>query len=233
MVSIVMIVKDRHRLTAQALESLYAHTDRESFNLTVVDDGSTDFRTGRVLGRLFTLPNATLLTINKSSHIVARAKNIGVAWSKQTFGKGDWLYLSDNDVYFMEDWLPQMIQIAESSEPESFSLWGGQIHPFHQPVLYGEEHRARMREYKILDGPSWLMRWDTWSCIGGLQSNTAPGPCQSEEYPFCKALTDFEWRIGVIEPHVVLHTGLTNTDGKDAPGRKEREAHRASGVLYE
>lgn len=32
---------------------------------------------------------------------------------------------------------------------------------------------------------------------------------------------------------VKLHTGLTQTDGKDAPGRKEREAQMEAGVIYE
>jgi len=258
MTSIVMVCRDRYRLLKQSLDSLKAHTERSSYTLTLIDDSSYDFRVKALLAKTAEEnSNVTLLTILKSDHVVGRAKNIGVAWSKECFGEGDWLYFSDSDVYFTEGWLEKLAEIATDTEPLQFGLWGGQVHPFHAPIPsgsvgigetdndYGEVQtlhvghvipvttKSGLNEYEILDGPSWLLRWPTWNLIGPWDRNTAPGVCQSDEYPVCKRLREWQGRIGVIYPHVVVHTGLTQTDGKDAPGWKERKAMIPKGVLAE
>lgn len=244
MVNIVMLVHNRLRLTEQALRTLAQNTPADSYTLALVDDASDDFRTARLLTNYaLQRSNATHLRIEKSPHVLARGKNIGVAWSEQVFGRGDWLYLSDNDVAFLPGWITQMVQVAEASEPRGFKLWGGQVHPFHQPInngafcvqeIWGDEKEfARWTEHQVLDGPSWLMRWDTWNKIGPFSRECAPGPCQSEDAEWCARLVAAGGRIGVVHPHVVAHTGLTQTDGKDAPGRAAREAGMMEGVFYE
>ena len=243
MTNIVMLVKDRFRLTEQALETLYSYTPRDQFNLTLVDDEGTDFRVvWNLLDRYGKKSNATSLRINKSEHVLGKAKNLGVFWSEQTFGFGDWLYISDNDVYFTPGWLKTLTDIAEATEKYGFKLWGGQIHPYHHSVdlttdsLFLENlvtPNHKLLEYQVLDGPSWLMRWKTWMDSHKLPTNTTPGTCKGEDAEFCQYLTDTGGRIGVIHPFVVYHTGLTNTAGEDAPGRREREAQRVRGVLYE
>ncbi len=225
MTNIVMIVRDRLKLTTQSLESLYAHTDPSQFNLTLVDDGSEDFRVLHLLRKYGYKPNATLVRLENSRHVLGEIKNIGAAVSGQTFGWGDlgtdWLYLSDNDVYFTPDWLTKLTEFATGEEPEC-TLFGGQIHPFHDKS-----------DIEVLAGPSWLLRWYTWASQEGFRRGGSPGVCQSEEYPFCESLRDTDEKIAVIRPFVVYHCGLTNSDGKDAPGRKEREAQMVPGVYYE
>lgn len=228
MVSIVMVCHNRWRLTEQALNSLRKNTPVGNYTLTLVDDASTDFRAERLLKMAAIVSNTTLIRIEKSAGVVARAKNIGVEWSRQTFGHSDqgsfdWLYISDNDVYFKEDWLQKLTEYAEYTEPKGYRLWGGQIHLFHDQV----------EGPSVLDGPSWLMRWNIWDKYGPLDRNTAPGTCQSEEYPFCKELLDDDYKIGVVNPHVVIHTGLTNTKGEKTPGYEERKALMEPGVWYE
>lgn len=233
MTNIVMLCRDRYRLTQQALASLREYTAPDSYNLTLVDDGSSDFRTQRLLRVAAEDSRVTLLELMNSGHVIAQMKNLGVAWSEQRFGRGDWLYLSDSDVWFSDGWLKKLTLAACATEPHGFRLFGGQIHPFHRLMEDREEVSTGVRghmmcEHGVLDGPSWLMRWTTWDLCGPFERNAAPGPCQSEEYPFCQKL-----RVGVIIPHVVVHTGLTQTNGKDAPGRAEREAMIPKGVLAE
>ncbi len=232
MTNIIMLCRDRLRLTEQALATLVANTSREEYTLTLVDDGSQDFRAQRLL-RVWaeTHANCALVRIEKSAHVLARAKNLGAFWSEQTFGRGEWLYLSDSDVAFTRDWLKLLSITAENSEKDGFMLWGGQVHPFHQAIPE-DDSRCGMTEHVMLDGPSWLMRWSTWDKVGPLRGN-APGTCQGEDVDWCQRLTQIGGRIGVVRPHVVAHTGLTNTAGADAPGRKEREAGRIAGILYE
>ena len=234
MTSIIMLCQDRFKLVHQALYSLRGSTSRDKYTLTLVDDGSTDFRAMNELSHSsYGRSNASLLRVANSDHNLGKLKNLGVAWSALNFGCGpeDWLYLSDCDVYFTDGWLDYLRLVAENTEPEGFKLWGGQVHPFHHPIPPSD--RLKMTEHSVLDGPSWLMRWKTWHEFGPLTMTGGAGPCCSEEYPFCEKLRAAGGRIGVIQPHVVIHTGLTQTDGKDAPGRKEREQHRIPGVLYE
>ena len=223
MTSIVMVCRNRLKLTEQAINSLRRNTRVADYNLCLVDDYSTDFRVSKLLRQAADNNSTTLIRIEKSASVVARAKNIGVEWSRQTFGEGDWLYISDSDVYFKEDWLTKLTEYAAYMEPKGYRLWGGQIHPFHDQV----------EGPSVLDGPSWLMRWKIWDLYGPFDRLTAPGTCQSEEYPFCTALIEDDYKIEVINPHVVIHTGLTNTQGDKAPGYEERKALMEPEVLYE
>jgi len=229
-----MLVRDRYALTKQALESLYANTSGD-WNLSIVDDGSADTRVIRLLREYSAKPNCSVLTVSNSGHTLSQLKNLGVAWSDQLFGRGDWLHVGDGDTCFMSGWLESMTNEAKSSEPDGFRLWGGQIHPFHKPIgwISYNGFSPGMSEHSVLDGPSWLMRWRTWDTFGPFDRLTAPGPCMSEEYPFCNDLIERRYRIGVIHPHVVIHTGLTHADGSDCVGRKEREAMIPHGVLAE
>lgn len=250
---VMLIGPGRYRLTRQMLETLEANTDMSKINMTFVCDFD-EFRLNALVDNFLQRhDNATALFAVKSGHTLSQLKNLGVAWSEQRWGRGNWLYISDSDVAFLPGWLSKLIMIAENGEPLYFRLWGGQIHPFHQPIKPVEDHaRFGYTEHGILDGPSWMMRWDTWDNCGPLDRTTAPGVCQSEEYGFCERLRgpirpsgDFftnpidsakqygGGRIGVIHPHVVIHTGLTHLDGHDCVGRKEREAMIPKGILAE
>jgi len=235
MTNICILMRGRLRLSRQALESLYANTPEKDFTCVAVSDSEDDFRVTRLLRSYLDHKNFALLEANNSGHVLAQLKNLAVGWSSQRFGRGDWLYISDGDVFFMPGWLEKLTQAAQFSESAGFALWGGQIHPFHQPIgqMEWQSPPTALTEHSILDGPSWLMRWKTWNDVGPFSRKNAPGPCQSEEYPFCERLTKGGGRIGVISPHCVIHTGLTQTDGKDAPGRKERESIIPEGVIAE
>lgn len=249
MTNVVMIGRNRLALTKQSIESLYANTLGDDWTLAYVDDGSDDFRCLKYL-RSITRKNFMLLEVSVGgSHVLSQLKNIGAYASEMRWGRGNWLYFSDNDVWFSPGWMSKLTSAAETSEIDiGFRLWGGQVHPFHQPI---KKIAVDMDEYEILDGPSWLMRWGTWDLCGPLDRTTAPGACQSEEYGFCQRLlragiikkeressglevTVFEGaRIGVIHPHVVVHTGLTQSNGALAPGAAERRAVIPAGVLAE
>lgn len=234
MTNIVMLVQNRYKLTKQSLESLRQHTDPAHYNLTIVDDESTDFRTrGLVLRTVEEMHNATALHVSGSNHVLGALKNLGVAWSEMRFGRGDWLYLSDNDVYFLPDWLEILDETANYKESE-FSLWGGQNHPYHQPI--GEELNLglstnhSLKYYQALAGTSWLMRWETWDAFGPIHQGAA-GPGQSEDFEFSQRIMKDGYKVGAIDPPVVLDCGITQTDGKPSPGAEMKP--RVQGVYYE
>lgn len=228
-----MLCFSRPKLLTQALETLFRNTDSKDFNLTLVLDQPEDFRIRKIVEPYFVRSNVTSITIDKSAHVLARAKNLGAYWSEQAFGRGDWLYLSDSDVAFLPDWLGRLTEFQVSSGDWKPTLCGGQVHPFHKPREDPHPYIPHP-QYSVLDGPSWFMRWNTWDFVGPLDATCAPGVCQSEEYSFCNRITSHSADyIAVIEPHVVIHTGLTNSDGKPAPGYEERLKAMPKGIYYE
>jgi glycosyltransferase involved in cell wall biosynthesis len=238
-VNIVMLARNRHRLLEQAFKSLHLHTSPQDYNLTIVDDGSDDFRACKLFEYESFFPHVQVVSVHNSPGVLAQLKNVGVAASENFFGRGDYLYLSDCDVYFTDGWLEKLIALYEKAAPMGFRLLGGQVHPFHKPIqdvqsiIFPEGNVEGLTEHDVLDGPSWLMKWGTWQNYGPFNRENAPGPCQSEEYPFCQRLRSGRRRIGAANPWVVIHTGLTQTDGKTAPGAKERAGVKVAGVLYE
>jgi GT2 family glycosyltransferase len=231
MTNIVLTVRDRYRLTKQTLESLYQHTNPAEFNLVVVDDGSEDFRTRRLVDSLGKA-NAAVVELRHSTHVLAEVKNLGVYWSERRFGRGDWLYLSDNDVYFKPGWLTRLTEAAEGTEEWDFLIWGGQAHPFHHQIPGEVPYNKRLAvgQYDCLAGTSWLMRWSTWDKFGPL-TGTTPGVCKGEDWAFTERIRAAGGRIGVVHPHVVLDCSLTQSDGNPAPGADLKP--REPGVWYE
>ena len=234
MISVVILSHERPRLLRQCIESLYANTPQDQFSACIVNDAGLDFRVGKYL-RSLTHKNLTVLDVQNSGHVLAQLKNLGVFYTRQHFGTPEWLYIGDSDTAFLPGWSERMINMAVASEPMEFRLWGGQVHPFHHPIetLSNASLELNMTEHSVLDGPSWFMRWKTWRDFGPFPRTTAPGPCQSEEYPFCQRLTAAGFRIGVTYPHCVIHTGLTQGNGNPAPGAAERRVLIPEGVLAE
>lgn len=231
-VNIVMLVRDRYRLTKQAIESLYAHTDNSAFSLCLVNDESEDFRVCNFMrGWSHTHSNCSVVEISNSWHVLSQAKNLGVYWSEQRFGRGDWLCICDNDTYYLNEWLRIMIDRAEYSEKISFRLWGGQAHPFHTPIANPADDG--LTEHDCLAGTHWFMRWETWDIYGPFERTTAAGVCQSEDYAFTQSMRKLGARIGVIQPEVVIDTGITQTDGKPSPGADLKRERMIEGILYE
>ncbi len=234
MINIVTLTRNRPKLVQQFLQSLYSTLGHKEFNLTIVDDES-----GQEIAwifRDFQASNLMILHARNTGHNLAMLKNLGTQASRLRWGMGDWLYLGDSDTMFLGGWAQALVTSATSSEEDGFVLWGGQNHPFLHPdpgmfISIGH-HRYKLEETKMLDGPSWLMRWATWDSMGGLRG-TAPGPGQSEDSEFCMRLSAQGGRIGVLQPNVVIHCGLTNSLGKDIVGRELLEERIPKGVIAE
>jgi hypothetical protein len=225
----VMLVKNRPVLTHQALASFRKHTVGH-WSLTLVDDAS-DRETAEMLC-LFAMayPGKVLLKRYDSeaaeSRIIGALKNAGVEGSRERFGEGRWLYLSDNDACFLPGWDIRLKEVAGLCEPMRFRLMGGQNHPYHQPIDAGPGYC----EYLAVAGTSWLMRWGAWKRYGPLDANAA-GVEQSEDTAFCNRVREDGYRVGAVEPPCVIDTGLTQTDGLLSVGHEVKR--RWPGVISE
>lgn len=234
-INAVMLVKDRVRLTVQAVTSFCRNTEGD-WTLTLVDDSET-IEVLQVLAPVVTGYVKRFSAIRVAnpliSGIVGCMKDLGVEWSRSDWGTSDWLYLSDNDVYFTPGWNTKMEKVMLEAEKRAFKLLGGQNHPYHLPL---SQRRGQlplpdgMHSYLAVAGTSWLMRWPTWERFGPL-GGTAKGVGQSEDTAFCNRIRDAGYRVGAMCPPVVIDTSLTTTDGRPVIGIETKV--QEPGVIYE
>lgn len=226
--NIVMLIKNRPRLTEQALTTLIANTD-VPWNLTVIEDGGAEspdrWQTKKTIEILMGQPNVAYLINSRSKGITGQVRNLGVYWSEKYFGRGDYLVLSDNDVAFFPHWASKMIDAANSGGWPPRVL-GGCRHPFHGI----NKTWMLWRETDAVAGYLQMMEWDTWSEFGPLDAHAA-GTGQSEDFAMCRKIVEAGHKVGYIHPPVCAHAGLTNTDGNPAIGADQIE--RVKGLIYE
>lgn len=218
-VNIAIIARDRPRVTRQCLESLALNTPRELYNLTIIDDGSEAFTEDAIRESCWHRKNWVSLRNQKSKGIVGLARNLSFYWAQHYWGRGDYLYSSDNDAVFTSGWLETLIDCFESS---GFALLGGYNHPYHQPVgdpLPMKVLGTVVREYLALAGPSMLMRWETLDRFGPFPELEV-GLCKSEDWEFCQRIRRAGLKIGAVWPHIVLNAGIITTFGEKAVGHE-------------
>src|SRR6266850_1414021 len=218
MTNIVMITRDRPRLTSQALVSISQNTPRESYTLTVVDDGSTDPWYNDESAPILSLAtDRAWLRLLPGLHILGGLRNAGAWYSEKLFGRGDYLCFLDNDICVTrKGWLERMWGMIRY-RPECKVL-GGIRHPFHAVNSKSLGIYEFCAEYTdAVAGYSMMMSWETYDRFGPFVEN-AQGTGQSEDYALCRKVVDAGYKVGYIHPHVLLHCGITNSDGKPATG---------------
>ncbi|KKM79579.1 hypothetical protein LCGC14_1348460 [marine sediment metagenome] len=232
--NICMLVHNRHHHTKQAIESLYQNTPNTSFNLVVVDDGSSEETAGmlRDQRKLYGF-YLSQLPWGGEPKGVGKSRNFAIGLVSDVYGQGALLYCSDNDVYFTEGWLAELIANFEIAEQIGFKLLGAYSHPYQQT----EKVYAGMGDYGIHEklavaSQSWLMRWETWYEYGPLDSH-AKGIGQSEDVAFTNKIRESGWKVGTIFPDVVYSTGVTGSFGKPCPGADLVRKSVPKGVWYE
>jgi hypothetical protein len=186
------------------------------WTLTIIDDGS-EFATQTLLNSFAAkYDRIAVVRLVKPVRVLGKLKNLGVWWSAQHWGRGDFLYVADNDGCFTPDWDGKLTCALALHEP-ALKLIGPYRHPYHHPNLtlpLGKDHVAST---DAVQGIGHLMRWPTWDKYGPMVSN-APGTNQSEDYAFCRKMVDDGFLVGSIQPDVVYNCGLTDTQGRPCVG---------------
>jgi len=234
MVNFTMLVHNRPKLTLQAIRSLQGTKD---ITISILNDASDcegmDLRRWTV--NYIHPENKVLLTTNTVSKGTAAARNQVIADSETFFGRGDYLYLSDNDVFFLgPDWLDFLLGCYESAWNRGFKVLGAYNHPYHQPMAsYRTGLGYEVREVAALALQSMLMRWDVWDTYGPFPM-TAPGKvCQGEDVEFSRRIVSDGGKLGVISPQLLVNTGITNSFGDKIPGWELVAAQAPEGVIVE
>jgi glycosyltransferase involved in cell wall biosynthesis len=242
MTNIVLLVKDRPRLTEQTLRTLHEETPRDQFNIVCVDDGSWP-ETSQILSRYSRRENCEIVTFLKSVSVVGFLRNVGAWTSERFFGRGDYLCFIDNDIAFLDGWLPKISEALDhvlvhpdgKEDGRQFGILGGYRHPHH-----GVNHRTglmgmglptiHVEETDAVAGYMHFMRWQTWDLHGPYDQH-AKGVCQSEDWAICQSIVQAKGHVGYVHPPVIANCGLTNSERNPAVGHESFV--RYPGLIYE
>ena len=225
-----MLVRDRFKLTQQALSSL-GYVD----SLTILDDRSEN-KTADFL-RWWGGVHHAFVARNDSSTGTGRARNAVIEVSQEIWGRGDYLYLSDNDVIFTPTWLQTLIDCYEAAWSSGCRVLGAVGHPYHQ---HGEtlgicSFNVRYAVQEVLAQPlqSMLMRWEVWDEFGPFEETEVDKVCDGEDVKFSWKLAAAGYKMGVVNPPLLVNTGITNTFGDKIPGWELVKEQAPEGVIVE
>jgi glycosyltransferase involved in cell wall biosynthesis len=238
MTNVILLVKDRPRLTEQTLRTLYEETPRDQFNLVIVDDGSWP-ETTQILSRYSRRDNCEIVTFLKSVSVVGFLRNVGAWTSERFFGRGEYLCFIDNDLAFLPNWLTRMQTALDytllypdgKEDGRRYSILGGYRHPHH-----GINHTSNgsaietVEETDAVAGYMHFMRWATWDLHGPYDQH-AKGVCQSEDWAICQSVRQEKGVVGYVQPPTIANCGLTNSERNPAVGHES--FMRYAGLIYE
>ncbi len=229
MTNFTMLCRDRPTLTAQALLSLTAQT--KDMTVTILDDRSLP-TTANML-KCWEEHDGVHVVRNEQAMGTGELRNAVIKASEERWGRGVYLYLSDNDVAFRPRWLQTLIRLYDMVYPE-FAILGAYNHPFHQPIsrFYSPDAYA-IHEVWALATQSMLMRWEVWDEFGPFCQTPVDKVCQSEDVDFSNRIRAAGRKVGTVSPPLITATGITNTFGEKIPGWAAVLAEVPRGVIAE
>jgi GT2 family glycosyltransferase len=236
MTNVTMLASNRPRLTQQALQSLNLEPSDKAL---VLHDGN-DKDTQAVLyawSEENYRKDRTVYAVD-GSRGTGWARNEVIRMSQSCFGSGDYLYLSDNDVFFYPAWLEKLTGVYEAVWKQGFKVLGAYNHPFHQaittlPIQVGGHKVCEVKEVIALSLQSMLMKWEVWDKYGPFCETPVGRVCMGEDIDFTNKIRADGGRLGVISPALVVNTGITNSFGEKIPGWEMVQAECPKGILCE
>ncbi len=211
-----MLARNRHRLTRQACYSVGCG----NYDIVLIDDRS-DEPTKSFLADLGAIRNDIPMG-------TGALRNLAVKHAGDT-ERGDYLYISDNDVWFTPGWLEKLISAYEAAWPYGYRVLGAYNHPYNQPI----EREHGVYSVNHLASQSMLMRWSVWDEFGPFIETPIDKVCQSEDVVFSNKIREAGYKVGVVNPWLVVNTGITNSFGEHIPGWQLVKSQCPEGILCE
>lgn len=232
MVNITLLCANRPRLLKQALDSI---GDLSDATVTIRDAGMND-EVGHIIEEWCDPRENTLPFWTNLPRGTGPARNEVIKWSEKDFGRGSHLYLSDDDVKWLEpDWLKILTTAYDEAWQHGFRVIGGYNHPFNRPFAPSIRLGSRwnVNEVYALASQSMLMSWEVWDEFGPFCDTPAGKVCQSEDVDFSNRIRAAGYKVGVISPALLVNTGITNSFGEHIPGWELVLSQCPEGVLCE
>jgi len=224
-VDIIIPVHNRLEHTIQTLDSLILNTDSELFNLYVVDDKSNDHVYQELEMYKRRAPIPFYLSHNFENIGPGASRNAICNMIKEDRNRSKYLYHSDNDVYFKTGWLERLIQVYEYAENCQFKIkvLGASCHPYLQSSERLPIPLGYIGLKDAVSGYSQFMTWETWEKYGPFDETMRGQEKKimgSEDWAFCQKIVRDGYRVGSIEPEIIVPCGKTNTYGEKATGHE-------------
>lgn len=236
MTNITMLCANRPRLLKQALDSI---GDLSNATVTIRDAGMSD--DVRKIAAGFGGANAGYVLGSKPLG-TGPARNAVVRASEYFFSRGDYLYLSDDDVYWTRpDWLKILTEAYNSARLQGYAVLGAYNHPFNGMIPDDYQIVLRNMSYQeftaypvyALASQSMLMSWEVWDEFGPFCDTPAGKVCQSEDVDFSNRIRAAGFKVGVISPSLLVNTGITNSFGEHIPGWELVKSQCPEGIICE
>jgi hypothetical protein len=231
-----MLIHNRPALTKQAFASLYGTLDDAT--VTILND-----RSEGETAEYFLFLVGSCHKNNPNWHGVWNDKPLGtgplrnlvVAKSEERFGRGDLLYLSDNDVCAIsKDWLTVLAAAYAEARERGFRVLAAVNHPFHRPIdSVRLPCRWTVNEVYAVATQSMIMDWETWDAFSPFCDTPIDRVCQSEDTDFCNRIRAAGYKVGVISPALLVNTGITNSFGEHIPGWELVKSQCPEGIICE
>jgi len=195
-VNATMLTYGRSRLAAQAINSM--RQTNIPFSLSIFDDNGK-LGTGGARNRVIEL---------------------------ESEDRGEYLYLSDNDVYFLPNWLEVLLEAYKFARTfYNVIAIGAYNHPYHIPCkkipFYCHGKFMSIGLVHALATQSWLWKWEDWDKFGPFKE-TAPGQvCQGDDVDMGNKIIAAGGKLAVLIPPMIVNCGITNSRGEHIPGYDE------------
>ncbi len=231
-VNFTLLARDRFNLTKQCLMSLKRSGCMRDLTVTIFDDASK--KETKELLETWCEDNFAHLVRKDESVGTGIARNSVIKESETEYGRGEFLYLGDNDSCFFPGWLEILIKAYRVAWLDSYKVLGGVNHPFHQPVAsLPIPGCCEVKQIEALALQSMLMTWYVFDKYGPFCSTPVGRVCMGEDVEFAWRIAADKGKLGVVHPAVVVNTGITNSFGEKIPGWEMVKEQCPSGVLCE
>ncbi|GMV50143.1 MAG: glycosyltransferase [Nitrospira sp.] len=236
--SIIIPVWNNAALTQQCLTALAQVTDGVTYEVVVVDNGSTD----GIQDFLKTLGGDVQVICNQDNLGFAKACNQGARAAR-----GEFLVFLNNDTVPLQGWLSALVEEART-HPEVAVVGSKLLYedgtiqhagvafsrewflPYH--IYRGFHPQAssvsRRREFQCVTAACMLVRRDAFDQVSGFDEGYRNG---FEDVDLCLKIRERQWKI-VYQPQSVLYHLESRTPGRKAHeednGRRLRERWGAS-----
>ena len=222
--SIIILTHNQLEYTKKCIESIFTHT-RESFELIVVDNGSTDGTVEyleREVRGLRTEDGGRRAEIR----VIKNQENLGFAAGNNqgmVAARGDYILLVNNDIVVTPGWLERMISCAENNPksgivgPMSNYVAGPQFVenvPYNTETLEGlddfaakfaDQHTGKTQRFLRVVGFCMLIKKAVIDKIGGMDDRYGLGNFEDDDFSLRAALAGFE--LWVAEDCFIHHFG--------------------------
>lgn len=235
-INFTMLIHNRPILTKQAFASLYGTLDNAT--VTLLGD-RTEGETAEyflfLVGSCHKNDPNWCGVWNDDPMGTGPLRNLVVAKSQEQFGRGELLYLSDNDIFAVsKDWLDVLSTAYTEAREHGFRVLAAVNHPFHRPISTTRlPCRWNIDEVYAVATQSMLMDWETWDTFGPFCNTPIDRVCQSEDTDFCNRIRATGAKVGVISPPLLVNTGITNSFGEKIPGWELVLSQAPEGVIVE